>query len=109
MAGTAKGKDTYKATAIFLILLGVLYLFDKTIGFGRVGLPWVMQKDNFILYASVIFLLIKREKSLGIILGALWLILNFGLITGLIGAVSAYMLPIVLLVAGVILYWMSTR
>ena len=49
-------KDTYKASAIFLIVMGILYLVDKLIGFASYGLPWVMQKDNLLLYAAVIFL-----------------------------------------------------
>lgn len=48
-------KDTYKASAIFLIVMGILYLVDKLIGFAAYGLPWVMQKDNLLLYAAVIF------------------------------------------------------
>ena len=39
----------------------------------------------------------------------LWLILNFGLITALLGTMSAYLLPIALLVVGGILYLVSTR
>ena len=39
-------KDTYKASAVFLIVMGMLYLNDKFIGFASHGLPWDMQKDN---------------------------------------------------------------
>ena len=39
-------KDTYKASAVFLIVMGMLYLIDKFIGFASHGLPWVMQKDK---------------------------------------------------------------
>ena len=42
-------KDTYKASAVFLIVMGMLYLIDKFIGFASHGLPWVMQKDNLLL------------------------------------------------------------
>ena len=31
-------KDTYKASAIFLIVMGILYLVDKLIGFASYGL-----------------------------------------------------------------------
>ena len=30
-------KDTYKATAVFLVVMGLLYLIDRTFGFGRMG------------------------------------------------------------------------
>ena len=102
-------KDTYKASAIFLIVMGILYLVDKLIGFASYGLPWVMQKDNFLLYAAVIFLWFKTDKSVGIVLAGIWLILNIGLVIALLGQMSAYLLPAALLIIGVILYLVSTR
>lgn len=41
---TGKHKDTYRATAVFLVLTGLLYLIDKWVGFGHLGMPWVMEK-----------------------------------------------------------------
>lgn len=102
-------KDTYKASAIFLIVMGILYLVDKLIGFASYGLPWVMQKDNLLLYAAVIFLWFKTDKSVGIVLAGIWLILNIGLVIALLGQMSAYLLPAALLIIGVILYLVSTR
>lgn len=58
-------KDAYRATAITLIVFGVLYLIDKLIHFSSLGLSWVMNKDNFLLYTAVIFLCFKRDKSVG--------------------------------------------
>ena len=101
--------DTYKAAAITLMVFGVLYLIDKLVHFSSLKLEWVMNKDNFLLYTAVIFLLFKRDKSVGVILAGLWLILNFGLITTLLGTMSAYLLPLALLVIGVILYWVATK
>ena len=72
-------RDTYQAAAVTLIVIGLLYLFDKMVGFARVGLPWVMNKDNFLLYTAIVFLLFKHDKSVGLILLCLWLVLNFGL------------------------------
>lgn len=102
-------KDTYKATAITLIVFGVLYLVDKLPHFSTLGLSWVMNRDNFLLYTAIIFLLFKHDKSVGLVLIGLWLILNFGLITALLGTMSAYLLPVALLVVGGILYLVSTR
>lgn len=59
-------RDTYKATAITLIVFGILYLVDKLVHFSAIGLPWVMNKDNFLLYTAVIFLLFKHDKVSGI-------------------------------------------
>ena len=33
-AASGKHKDTYRATAVFLVLTGLLYLIDKWVGFG---------------------------------------------------------------------------
>lgn len=102
-------RDTYKATAMTLIVLGVLYLIDKLIHFSSIGLPWVMNKDNFLLYTAIIFLIFKRDKSVGLVLIGLWLVMNIGLIISLLGAMSAYLLPLALLLIGGILYLLSTR
>ena len=82
---------------------------DKLVHFSAIGLPWVMNKVNFLLYTAVIFLLVKHDKSVGLVLIGLWLILNFGLITALLGTMSAYLLPLALLALGAILYWLATR
>lgn len=109
MAKAHNNSDTYKAAAVTLIVFGIIYLIDRIVGFGRLGLPWVMNKDYFLLYTAVIFLLLKHDKSVGLVLLALWFILNFGLITALLGTMSAYLLPLALLVVGIILYFISTR
>lgn len=90
----ANNKDTYKATAVTLIVMGVLYLIDKLIHFSTLGIPWVMNKDNLLLYTGVIFLFIKRDKSVGLVLLGLWLVLNIGLIVSLLGSMSGYLLPL---------------
>lgn len=109
MATATNNKDTYKATAVFLVVMGILYLLDKLIHFSSAGLPWVMQKDTMLLYASVIFLWFKRDKSVGIILAGIWLIQNIGLVISLLGQMSAYLLPATLLIIGILLYFLSTR
>ena len=103
----ANNKDTYKATAVTLNVMGVLYLID--IHFSTLGIPWVMNKDNLLLYTAVIFLFIKRDKSVGLVLLGLWLVLNIGLIVSLLGSMSGYLLPLALLIIGGILYLISTR
>lgn len=105
----ANHKDTYKATAVALIVIGSLYLIDRLIHFRALGFPWVMDKDNIILYTGIIFLIFKRDKSVGIVLTGLWLVMNIGLIVSVLGSLSGYLLPIVLLIAGAILYLVSSR
>ena len=102
-------KDTYKASAVFLIVMGMMYLNDKFKGFDSNGLPWVKMLCNLLICAAVIFLWFKADKSVGIVLAGIWLILNIGLVIALLGQMSAYLLPAALLLVGVILYLVSTR
>ena len=108
-AKASNSKDTYLATAVTFIVIGALYLIDKLIHFSTLGLPWVMNKDNFLLYTAVIFLFLKHDKSVGLVLIGLWLVMNIGLIVALLGTMSAYLLPLALLIIGGILYLISTR
>ena len=89
--------------------MGILYLADRLIDFSSHGLSWVMQKDTMLLYAAVAFLWFKADKSVGIILAGIWLIQNIGLVIALLGQMSAYLLPLALLLVGVILYFISSR
>ena len=99
--------DSYRASGVTLIVMGLLYLFDRLIGFSKLGLPWVMRADNLILYAAVIFLLLKKDKTVGVILAGIWLLLNINFIISLFGSISTYILPIVLLLLGILLYYKS--
>lgn len=109
IAKANNNKDTYKATAVSFFVIGLLFLIDKLIGFSTIGLPWVMNKDNLLLYASVCFLIFKRDKSVGFVLLGLWLVMNIGLVMSLLGSMSEYLLPIALLVIGGILFLISKR
>mgnify|MGYP003378100336 CR=1 FL=1 len=102
-------RDTYKAASFTFIVFGILYLADKILHFSSLGIPWIMHKDNFLLYTAIIFLLFKQDKSVGLILSGLWIVLNFSLIAALIGSASAYMLPLALLLLGGAMYWLSTK
>ena len=102
-------RDTYRATAVTLIVFGILYLVDKLIHFSSIGLPWVMNKDNMLLYAAACFLIFKRDKSIGLVLLGLWLVMNIGLVMSLLGSLSGYLLPLTLLIIGIILYWFAKR
>ena len=108
-AKASNHKDTYRAVAVFLALMGILYLADRLIGFASHGLPWVMQKDTMLLYAAVIFLWFKSDKSVGLVLAGIWLIQNIGLVVSMLGQMSGYLLPAALLLIGILLYWLSSR
>lgn len=59
-AASGKHKDTYRATAVFLVLTGLLYLIDKWVGFGHLGLPWVMQKEYDVAVCSHYFSVVQK-------------------------------------------------
>lgn len=99
--------DSYRASGMTLIVMGLLYLIDRLVGFAKIGAPWVMRPDNLILYAAIIFLLLKKDKTVGVILLGIWVLLNMGLIISLLGSISTYLLPIVLLLIGALLYFKS--
>lgn len=63
-AKASNSKDTYLATAVTFIVIGALYLIDKLIHFSTIGLPWVMNKDNMLLYASICFLISNAINQL---------------------------------------------
>lgn len=108
-ASANNSKDTYMATAITFIVIGALFLIDKLIHFASIGLPWVMNRDNLLLYASLSFLIFKRDKSIGLVLLGLWLVMNIGLVMSLLGSLSGYLLPLTLLIIGIILFWIAKR
>lgn len=68
-----------------------------------------MQKDTMLLYAAIVFLWFKSDKSVGIVLAGIWLIQNIGLVVSLLGHMSGYLLPVALLLIGILLYWLSSR
>ena len=53
-----------------------------------------------LLYAAIIFLWFKSDKSVGLILLGIWLIQNIGLVISLLGQMSTFLLPATLLVIG---------
>lgn len=109
MAAHSNHKDTYLATSIALIVIGLLFLVDRMFNLSAHGLGWLVDRDNLLLFTAVIFLVFKHDKSVGIVLLAIWAILNIGLIIGLLGQLSSYLLPLVLLVVGIILFILYRR
>ncbi len=109
MMSTSKKGDTGKAVGACLVLFGILFLIDRLMPFAKMGLSWVMYKDNLLLYAAVCFLLFKRDKSVGLVLLAIWAVMNVGLVMSLLGTLSGYLLPLVLLLVGLVLLARSRR
>lgn len=104
--GTSKwGDDTYRAIGVTMLLFGILLLTDRIITFSKLGFGWILDIDNLILYAAIIFLLLKKDKTIGIVLSIIWIIMNFSLIMHLLGTMSGYIIPSALIIiGGIILY-----
>lgn len=102
-------KDNYLATGITLLAIGGLFMLDKFLHFASHGYGWLMDKSNLLLFAAIVFLLVKREKTVGILLLLIWAIINIGLIVNLLGQLSGYLLPLALLVIGIVLLYMYRR
>ena len=47
-AASGKHKDTYRATAVFLVLTGLLYLIDKWVGLILLGI-WLIQNIGLVI------------------------------------------------------------
>ncbi len=62
-----------------------------------------------LLYAAACFLIFKRDKSIGLVLLGLWLVMNIGLVMSLFGSLSGYLLPLALLIIGIVLFWFAKR
>lgn len=101
----SKGNDSYAAVGTTMLLFGILFLINTVYPFSRMGLGWIIDIDNLILYAAIVFLILKKEKNVGIILSLIWLMLNFGMIIDLLGSVSSYVIPVsLILVGGFVIY-----
>ena len=68
-----------------------------------------MDPKKIARYAAACFLIFKRDKSIGLVLLGLWLVMNIGLVMSLLGSLSGYLLPLTLLIIGIILYWFAKR
>lgn len=102
-------KDTYLASAITLTAAGIVFLLDKFVNFAAQGYGWLVDKSNLLLFAALIFLIIKREKTVGVLLLVIWSIINIKLIVSLLGQLSGYLLPLALLLAGGLLFYLYKR
>lgn len=96
------GNDTYRASAIVMILVGLIFLVDNIVPFSSMGLPWVTKIDNLIGYASVVFLAVKKDKAIGLVLGGIWVLFNFSYIVSLLGHAGKFIIPAMLIIAGIL-------
>lgn len=103
MAQQTKQSDKM-AWGVTLLVFGVLILLDK-LGITDM-LPFakfLQSAGTYFLSAGIIFLIYKREKSIGIVLSAIGIIIHSDLFFGWMSTYRSLLVPIALLVVGLIL------
>ncbi|OJU53781.1 MAG: hypothetical protein BGN96_17115 [Bacteroidales bacterium 45-6] len=106
----AKDDDNKLAFGLILMIFGLIFLVDKTGLLDKI--PNGEAITNFrvlILIAGGIFLFAKREKTWGIILTGLGVILNADFFFGWFASLSAITVPVMLIILGVILVFRSQK
>lgn len=105
-----KKDDNRLAFGIILMVFGLIFLLDKT---GLLGLiPKAETLVNFrvlVLIAGIIFLLAKRDRTWGLVLTGLGVILNADFFFDWFQSFSAITIPIIFIIIGVILVFKSKR
>lgn len=100
-------RDTCSATAISLLYIGLLKLADKFFGLSSVGLEFLLTQRYLLLSIVIIFLIFKKDKSFGILMFVIWFILNIGFVVAMLGNISGYLFPLILVVSGGLLFIIS--
>lgn len=99
-------KDENKlATGITIFTIGVIHLLDK-MRIAPVQSPiWqeVVDWRSYIIIAALSFLIVKTDKTIGIVLLILGILLRIRAILSYMGNWDAYLTPVILMVLGLIL------
>lgn len=106
----AKADDNKLAFGLILMLFGLIFLLDKTQILDLI--PNGHEVTNLrvlILIAGVVLLIAKREKTWGLILTALGVILNADFFFGWFASLSSLLTPLILIVLGIILVFKSKK
>ena len=95
------------AWGMTLIVFGALILLDKLGITAKLPFASFLQSaesaGTYFLSAGIIFLIYKREKTMGIVLSAIGVIIHSDLFFGWMHAYRSLLVPIALLVVGLIL------
>ncbi|NLX80019.1 MAG: hypothetical protein GXZ03_00410 [Proteiniphilum sp.] len=92
------------AWGMTLLVFGALILLDKLGITAKLPFASFLQSaGTYFLSAGIIFLIYKREKTMGIVLSAIGVIIHSDLFFGWMHAYRSLLVPIALLVVGLIL------
>ncbi len=106
----AKKSDNRLAYGLTIMTFGLLFLLQKTGVLAKI--PYgdsLISIGSFFLIAGIIFLLARAEKTLGIILTAVGVIINSDFFFGWMRHYSNLIVPIILIVTGLFLVLTSKR
>lgn len=109
MANINKQSDKL-AWGIILIVFGILISLNRIgIQADNAVLAFINSPGTYSLLAGIIFLIFKREKTLGIVFTVVGLIIHSDLFFGWMHSYRSYFVPIVLVVIGVIMVLNARR
>ncbi len=93
------------AYGLSFVFFGLLFLLDILGAFRALHIErYVMDWRNYFLYAGIIFLCAKKEKTLGLMLVLIGIILRFNyLLDQWLPTYSIYFWPVVMVITGAIL------
>ena len=96
-------KDENKlATGITILFIGFLHLIDKTRMIAVNSAVWQELIDwrSYIIYAALSFLIVKTDKTFGIVLLSIGILLRINILLRYIGNWQAYLVPAILIIIG---------
>lgn len=99
----ATKKDENKlAAGITILLIGILHLVDRAHIVAVNSAVWqeLMDWRSYIIYASLIFLIVRTQKTFGLSLLVVGILLRINLILHLLGNFQAYLIPAFLIIIG---------
>ncbi len=106
----ARQDDNKLAFGLTMVVYGLIFLLDKA------GILQKFQHGEvftdfrvLLLIAGIIFLVAKKDKTWGIVLTSVGVLLNADFFFGWFEQFSAITIPLMLIVAGVILIFRSKR
>lgn len=106
----AKKSNDRFSYGLIIMIYGAIFLLSKT-----GALKYIPYGDNlmsvgtFFLIAGIILLLTKAEKTIGIVLTAIGLIINADLFFGWIQNFSAFIIPVALIALGLVMVLTSKK
>lgn len=97
-----KRDENKLATGITILVIGLIHLIDKARVIAINSAVWQELIDwrSYFIYAALAFLIVKTDKTIGIILLILGILLRIGAIVRYLGSWQTYLIPLFLIIIG---------